>query len=397
MRRIYLDYCSTTPVREEVLESILPFFTKHSGNPSSSHHFGREAALALQESREKIACCINAHSDEIIFTSGGTEANNLAIRGVIRAHQKKGRHVIVSRIEHKSVLETCNNLEKEDISATYIPVDKNGVISLKELEDSIRNDSVLISVMLANNETGVIQPVKEIAKIAKENNIILHCDAVQAAGKIPVDVKDLGIDLLSISGHKLYAPKGIGALYIKNGINIKPLFTGGHQEKGVRAGTENIPGIVGLCKALELAKEEMDYQGKRLKNLRDGFENSLQSKISGININGSGADRLPHVSNIGFYGVEAEAVMLHLEEKGIAVSSGSACTTGSPEYSHVLRAMQVPPEIGHGSIRFSLGRETDVEDINYTVTVLEETVEKLRELSPVFKNYENKSKFPRNR
>lgn len=379
MRRVYLDHNATTPLDPRVYEAIRPYFTEVFGNASSPHNFGRTAKHALEESRETVARVIGAAPEEVIFTSGGTEADNLAIRG-IAYHRKRG-HIITSSIEHHAILRTCNALESDGFEVTYLPVDSQGRVDPDDLRKSIRKDTILISVMFANNETGVIEPVAEIGSIAREYGIIFHCDAVQAFGKTIVDVGEMQADLLSLSSHKIYGPTGIGALFAKKGVQLCPILTGGHHERGLRAGTENIPGVVGFAHALRIGAEEMDAYKTRVCSLRNKLETGVLDKIDQVEIHSSKAERLPHTSSIGFGSVEAESILLHLDLKGVAVSSGSACTTGEPEPSHVLLAMGVSPEFAQGTVRISLGRENTDQEVEYTIDVLKDTIKQLRKIS----------------
>jgi cysteine desulfurase len=379
MRSVYLDHNATTPLDPRVFEAMRPFLSESFGNASSHHYYGRQAKQALEASRALAAKMIGAEPDEIIFTSGGTESDNLALRGI--AYHKGSGHIITSSVEHHAVVRTCNALEGDGFSVTFLPVDRRGVVDPDEVKRSIRRDTIVISVMRANNETGVIEPIPEIGLIARERGIPFHCDAVQAMGKIPVDVDSLHVGLLSLSAHKIYGPKGIGALFIKKGVNLSPLITGGHHEKGLRAGTENVAAVVGFARALELAVDELDTYRTRVLHLRNKLESNLLTGIEGVTLHSAGADRLPHTSCMGFASVEAESILLHLDLKGIAASSGSACTTGEPEPSHVLTAMGVSPEIAQGTVRFSLGRENTEEEIDYTGEVLKAAVSQLRAIS----------------
>ena len=379
MKKVYLDHNATTPLDPRVFEAMKPYFTDVYGNPSSPHHYGRLAKQALEESRAVVAEAIGAKPEEIIFTSGGTESDNLALRG-IAYHKGKG-HIITTSVEHHAVLKTCKDLENDGFSITYLPVDSQGRVAPDEVKKSIRKDTILISIMYANNETGVIEPVAEIGRIAREWGIQFHSDAVQAMGKIEVNVKKLGVSLLSLSSHKIYGPKGIGALFVKDGVQLSPLTTGGSHEQGMRAGTENIPAIVGFAQALKIAAEEMATYHTKVLYLRDKLESALLENFSQVTIHSSKAERLPHTSCIGFASVEAESILLHLDLKGIAASSGSACTTGEPEPSHVLLAMGVPTELAQGAIRISLGKENTGDEIDYTVDVLQNVISQLRTIS----------------
>jgi len=384
MKKIYLDYNATTPVRAEVLEAMLPYFKDKFGNASSIHGFGRDAKVALEEAREKVAEIIGASSNEIFFASGGTESDNLAVKGTVFANRKKGKHIITSKIEHHAILESCKFLEKEGFEVTYLPVDSRGLVDPEDLNKAIRNDTTLVSIMYANNEMGIIQPIEELSKIAKEKGIYFHTDAVQAIGKIPIDVQKLGVDMLSMSGHKIYGPKGVGAIYIRKGVRITPLSHGGHHERSRRAGTENLPAIVGFAKALELVVGEMENQNKHLKNLTEVFYKKLVESIPDVILNGDFNRRIPNTLNLSFKGVEGESIILSLDMKEVAVASGSACTSGTLEPSHVLSAMGVDPAIAQGAIRFSFGRYNTTEDVEYVAGVLPEIVQRLRSMSPLY-------------
>lgn len=385
MKKIYLDHNATTPVRPEVFEAMKPFLTEKWGNPSSIHWAGRMARGYVDEAREKVASLIGADPAEIIFTSCGSESNNLAIKGVVAYHEKKGKHIITTKVEHPAVLETCRYLEKKGCSVTYLSVDRYGMVDLDEYRKAFRNDTVLVTVMMANNETGTIFPIKEMATIAKERGVLFHTDAVQAAGKVSIDVNELGVDMLTISGHKIYAPKGIGALYVRKGVRLDNLIHGGHQERGRRAGTENVAGIVAIGTAAELVKKELPEVASRVKRLRDKLENGLKERISDVQVNGHPEKRVPTTLNMSFFYIEGESILLHLDMEGIAASSGSACTSGSLEPSHVLLAMNIPPENAHGSVRFSLGKDTTEDEIDYVLEVLPPIVERLRSYSPLYK------------
>lgn len=384
MKRIYLDHNATTPLHPEVLEAMLPYYKEAFGNPSTVYSFGQEARKATDEAREKLASLIGASPEEIIFTSGGTEADNLALKGVAAALEKKGKHIIASSIEHHAVLSTLEYLEKRGYKVSFLPVDEHGWLEPGQIEEAITGQTVLISVMHANNEVGTIEPISEIGGIARKAGIYFHTDAVQTIGKIKVNVDDLKVDLLSLSAHKFYGPKGVGALYVRKGTRIHPLLHGGHQERRRRAGTENVAGIVGLGKAAEIVSKEMMQQSRRESNLRDRLEKMIRENINHCRLNGHPTRRLPNTLNISFEFIEGESLILNLDLKGIAASTGSACTSGSLEPSHVLIAMGVAPETTQGSIRFSLGRDNRKEDIDYTVKNLVEIVERLREMSPLF-------------
>lgn len=387
MKSVYLDHNATCPVRPEVVHEMLPYFTKIYGNASSIHSFGREAKKALEESRKNVADLLGAEdSKEIIFTSGGTESDNLAIKGVAYKNQKKGNHIITTGIEHHAVLNCCKILEKDGFEITYLPVNEFGEVDPNELKKSIKKNTILISIMHANNEIGTIEPIPILAGIAKENGVIFHTDAVQSAGKIPINVNEMNIDLLSLSGHKFYGPKGAGALYIRKGTNIGALQHGGHHEKNRRAGTENIPGIAGLAKALELNINEIETETQRLIFLREKLWEGLSGKIPEIVRNGSIKNCLPNTLNICIKYIEGESMLLSLDNEWIAVSSGSACTSATLEPSHVLLAIGRSAEMAHGSIRFSSGKDTTEEDINYVIEKLPLIVERLRKMSPLYRS-----------
>ena len=381
--RVYFDHNATTPVRPEVFEAVKPFLTEKFGNPSSLHWAGEEVAAAMDDARSKVAALLGARDREIVFTAGGSEADNMAIKGALAAKKEKGRHFITTKVEHPAVRNTARWLEKNGYEVTYISVDENGRLDLDELKASIREDTVLVSVMFANNETGTIFPIKEIAGIVKERGILFHTDAVQAAGKVEFDVNDLNVDLLSVSGHKINAPKGVGALYIRRGLKIENLVHGGHQERGRRAGTENVVGIVGFGEAARLAKEEMLEDAKRLASLRDRLEKGVLERIPDVKVNGDIENRLPNTTNISFKYVEGEGILLFLNEAGIAASSGSACTSGTLDPSHVLLAMGLCHEDAHGSVRFSLGYGNEEEQVDYLLKELPPIIERLRRMSPL--------------
>lgn len=387
MKTIYLDNNATTQTDEEVLKAMLPYFVENYGNPSSIYKIGRENRKAVEEARKKVATALNCEPDEIYFTSGGSEADNTAIRGIAYQYQKKGNHIITSKIEHPAVLETCKQLEKEGFEVTYVGVKENGILDLEELKSDIKPTTILISVMFANNEIGTIQPIQEIGEIAQKHHIFFHTDAVQAVGSVSIDVKALHIDALSLSAHKFYGPKGIGALYMKKGIQFGKLINGGHQEKNKRAGTENVPGIVGLGKAIELAYENLEEHNKTIQALRDYYVAQVEEKIPYIHINGDRKKRLPGNSNISFRFIEGEGLLLNLDLKGICASSGSACTSGSLDPSHVLLAIGLPHEIAHGSLRISIGKYNTKEEIDYVVENLVEIVGRLREMSPLWEEF----------
>lgn len=387
MKSKYFDHAATTPVRNEVIEEMVPFFNEIYGNASSVHLPGQKAAGAVDDARQKIADLIGAdRSEEIIFTSGGTEADNLAIKGAAMALKDKGNHIITSTIEHHAVLHTCEYLEKHlGFDVTYLEVDENGFVDPEKLRKSIRDDTILISIMMANNEIGTIEPVAEIAEIAEEYDILFHTDAVQAAGQIPVDVVKQNIDMLSLSAHKFNGPKGVGALYVKKGIKLVPQSSGGAQERKRRAGTENVPGIVGMGKAAEIAKAEIMDKFEKLSSLRDELINRIFSDIDDVLLNGPrGKDRLPGNVNITFKYIEGESILLNLNMMDVAASTGSACASGSLDPSHVILALGRPHELAHGSIRFSLGYGNDQEDIDYLMDVLPGIINRLREMSPLY-------------
>ena len=376
-----MDHSATTPVAAEVLEAMLPFFSDKFGNASSLHAFGREAKEALEESRQRVARVLNADAEEIVFTSGGTESDNLALRGIAYKNRNFGWHIITSQIEHPAILETCRSLEQVGFSVTYLPVNHEGLIELSELEKAIRPDTILISIMHANNEIGTIQPLEEVGILAAERDIYLHTDAVQTVGKIPVDVEAMGTDLLSLSSHKLYGPKGVGALYIRRGTKMQSLATGGGHERSRRSGTENVAGIVGLARAADLAGEEMAAEGQRLVELRDRLASLVLGQVKDAWINGSMKKRLPGSLNFGFSYVEGESLLLYLDSKGVAVSTGSACSSHKLEPSHVLLALGLRPEECHGSLRITMGRSNSREDVDYVADCIAEAVERFRGIS----------------
>ncbi len=387
MNTIYLDNSATTKTDDEVLKAMLPYFSENYGNPSSIYKIGRENKKAIEEAREKVAKVLNCEPSEIYFTAGGSESDNTAIRGIAYSYKNKGNHIITSKIEHPAVLETCKQLEKEGFEVTYVGVDENGIIKLDELENAIKPTTTLITVMFANNEIGTIQPVKEIGEIARKNNIAFHTDAVQAVGTEKIDVKEMNIDSLSLSAHKFYGPKGVGALYVRKGIKFDKFINGGHQERNKRAGTENVAGIVGLGKAIELAYSNLEEHNKKIKELRDYYVEQVKEKIPYIKINGDMEKRLVGNSNISFRFIEGEGLLLNLDLKGICASSGSACTSGSLDPSHVLLAIGLPHEIAHGSLRVSIGKYNTKEEIDYTVESLVEIVNRLREMSPLWEEF----------
>ncbi len=390
-RRVYLDNSATTPIDSEVFEAMLPFLTEKFGNASSIHFFGQEARAAIDKARHQAAALINARPAEIVFTSGGTEANNLAIRGLLEANDKYGKHIITSDIEHSAVKEVCEDLEKRGYEVTYLPVYEDGIVRIEDVKNALRDDTILITVMTANNEIGTIQPVEEIGKLVRGlretgKKIWFHTDAVQAIGKIAVDVEEIGCDLLSISAHKIYAPKGIGALYVRRGVRLHKQNIGGHQERERRGGTENVPYIAAFGKACELAKKNLAEDATRLYALRNKFENEIGEKITDLVFNGKRESRLPNIANISFRQIEGEGLLINLDMQGIAVSTGSACSSGSLEPSPVIRALGRNDELARGAIRFSFGKENTAEDIEYLLEVLPKTVDNLRRLSPAYSN-----------
>jgi len=384
-RRIYLDYAATTPVRPEVVEAMLPYYTDFWGNPSSIYACGQEARKGLEEARGKIAALIGAREEEIVFTSGGTEADNNAIEGVCFANANKENHIITTAIEHHAVLMTCRFMEKRGFSVTFLPVDKYGLVDPDTVKKAITPKTVLISIMHANNEIGTIQPIAEIGKIAREAGIYFHIDAVQTVGHIPVKVNDLGVDLLALSAHKFYGPKGVGVLYIRKGTKLVPFVHGGELERGRRGSTENVAGAVGLGRAAELAGEELDSEMKRLTSLRNKLIDGVLTRVPGSYLNGHPSIRLPNNTNFSFDYVEGESILLNLDHDGICVSTGSACTSSSAEPSHVLLACGLPPLMAHSSIRMSMGKWTEEADIDTVFEVLPPIIEKLRSMSPLMK------------
>lgn len=385
--RVYLDNNATTKMDPKVLEAMMPFLTEEYGNAFSMHLFGKETGIAVSEAREKIATLLKVKAEEIIFTSSGTESDNIAVRGVAKAYKNRGNHIITSTIEHPAIKNTFKDLEQDGYKVTFVPVDKNGVIDVKALEEAITPETVLISVMHANNEVGTIEPIKLIGEIAKKNRVLLHVDAVQTVGKIPVYPKELGADLLTFSGHKFHGPKGIAGLYVRQGVRVARTITGGGQEKKLRPGTTNTPAVVGMAKALEIACEEMDVEIKREEKLRDYFEAEIVKRIPEVVINGKAVERLPGTSSVTFKYLEGESILLSLSYLGIAVSSGSACSSDELQASHVLLGMGIESEFAHGTIRFSIGKYNTKEEIDYTIEQVEKVVEKLRMLSPLWNEY----------
>lgn len=389
---IYLDNAATTKVRKEVVEAMLPFFTEDYGNASAVYSVGAKAKTALTTAREQVAAVIGAKSEEIYFTAGGSEADNWALKATAEFYKEKGNHIITTRIEHHAILHTCEYLEKNGFEVTYLDVDEDGVVRLDELKAAIRPTTILISVMFANNEIGTIEPIKEIGQIAKEHGILFHTDAVQAFGQVPINVDDMNIDMLSASGHKLNGPKGIGMLYIRKGVKIRSFVHGGAQERKRRAGTENIPGIVGFGKACEIALKTMPERIKKESELRDYLMNRIEKEIPYCKINGSRSNRLANNVNVCFRFIEGESMLIMLDQKGICGSSGSACTSGSLDPSHVLLAIGLPHEIAHGSLRLTLSDETTREDIDYTVEELVKIITRLRDMSPLYEDFIKKQK-----
>lgn len=388
-KHIYFDHAATTPVCEEAFNKMKPYFTEVFGNPNSQHFFGREAVKAVDEARDTIASIINCKPHELYFTSGGTESDNWALRGTASAFKNKGKHIIISPIEHAAMITTAHVLEKEGFEISFMKVNEEGFVDLDNLISLIRPDTIFIGCMLANNEVGTIEPVKEIAKIAHARGIICFADAVQAAGVLKIDVKDLGVDMLSMSSHKIYGPKGVGALYIRNGLLIDSIQTGGHQERMKRGGTTNVPGVVGFAEAFRIAARDLDKNFEYVSGLRDHFIDRVLSEVPFVKLNGPRKEnRLPANADFSFRYIEGESILFSLDLAGIAVSSGSACSSGSLEPSHVLLAMGLPEGLAHGSIRFSFGKHNTIEEVDYAVDVLKKAVERLRDMSPLFKKEE---------
>ena len=385
MKRIYLDNAATTKLAPEALEAMMPYLTEIYGNPSSPHYFGQQVAAALDKARQQVAKAINAEPGEIIFMSGGTEADNTAIRGIAERYSKKGRHIITTAVEHHAVLHTCQLLEKQGYEVTYLPVDEYGRVTVDQVRDAMRDDTVLVTVMFANNEVGTIMPIAEIGALCRERKVFFHTDAVQAVGHLPIDVKAMNIDMLSMSGHKFHGPKGVGALYVRKGIVLPSLIAGGAQERNRRAGTENVPGIVGMGRAIELACEDIEEKGRKMAILRDKLITELPKRIPEIKLNGHPTMRLPNNVNFSIKYIEGESILLMLDLNGIAASSGSACTSGSLDPSHVLLALGLTHEVAHGSVRMTLSEETTEEDIDYVLEVLPKVAQRLRSMSPLYK------------
>ncbi len=384
MKEIYLDHAATTPVDPKVLEDMLPYFTEKFGNANSQHSIGKVCTTAVDNAREVVAKAIGAHTNEIYFTGSGTEADNWAIKGTANAFKNKGKHIIVSAIEHHAIINSAKWLEDNGFTVSYLPVDEYGVVKLDELKRLLTPSTTLVSVMYANNEVGTIEPIKEIVKIAHNNGTLVHTDCVQAMGAIPVDVNDLGCDMLSISAHKFYGPKGIGALYIRNGLKIDKFIIGGGQERNQRGGTTNTPAVVGMASAISLAVSELDKNAKYISSLRDAFVKRVMEEIPFVKYNGDPINRLPNNANFSFKYIEGEGILMLLDLAKIAVSSGSACSSGTLDPSHVLLAMGVDVALAHGSIRFTFGKENTMEEVNYTVDTLVKTIDRLRKMSPLF-------------
>lgn len=387
MDRIYLDHAATTPTRKEVVEAMLPYFTEMYGNPSSIYSFANESKEAVEDAREKVGKAIGASEREIFFTSGGTESDNWAIKGIAENYRSKGNHIITTTIEHHAVLHTCEYLAKNGYEVTYLEVDKDGLINLDDLKAAIKDTTILISIMFANNEVGTVQPVAEIGAIAKEHGVLFHTDAVQAVGHIPIDVEAMNIDLMSISGHKIYGPKGIGALYVKKGTKLRAFIHGGAQEKKRRGGTENVPAIVGFGLALEMAIDKLEEESARELELRDYLIKEIKAKVPYCKLNGHPDQRLPNNVNYSFEFIEGESLLIMLDMKGIYASSGSACTSGSLDPSHVLLAIGLPHEIAHGSLRLSFGEQTTKEELDFLVESLQTIVTRLRDMSPLYEDF----------
>jgi cysteine desulfurase len=382
MKRIYMDHAATTPPAPEVIEAMKTAFVEIFGNASSLHQPGLTARAALEEARENVAGLIGAKAEEVYFTSGGTESDNLAIKGVALAKRDRGRHIITTSIEHPAVLEPCRYLERQGFEVTYLPVTREGLVEVDVLESAIREDTILISMMHANNEIGTIQPISEACSIARDRGIAFHSDAVQTVGKIPAKVDDLGVDLLSISSHKLHGPKGVGALYIRNGTPVEPMMQGGGHERGMRSGTENVPGIIGLATAAELAEKNLDEDMVRIAGMRDRLADFVLERLEDVWVNGSRTKRLPNNLNLGFSYIEGEALLLRLDAEGIAVSTGSACSSKKTVASHVLTAIGLRPEEAHGSLRITLGRENTDEEVDFVARTIVDVAEKLLAMSP---------------
>ena len=387
MNRVYMDNGATTRVTEPVFEAMKPYFCEIYGNPSSVHSFGRESRHVVEDAREQVAKALNAEPREIYFTGCGTESDNWAVRGAAYANIKKGKHIITTNIEHHAILHTCEQLEKEGFEVTYLPVDEFGFVAAQQLEAAIREDTTIVSIMMANNEIGTIEPIAELAAVCKAKGVLFHTDAVQAIGSVKIDVKEMGIDMLSLSGHKFHAPKGIGALYVRKGVRLQHLINGGAQERGQRAGTENLASIVGIGKAIKIAAANVDKHNEQLSAIRDHMINRILTEIPYTRLNGHPEKRLPGNVNVCFRFIEGEALLLSLDIKGIAASSGSACTSGSLDPSHVLLAIGLPHEIAHGSLRLTISEETTMEEADYVVDSLVEIVARLRAMSPLYDDF----------
>ncbi len=384
---MYLDHAATTYVKPEVLEAMLPYFGQKFGNASSIYSLGRDSKRAVEEARDQVAIALGAQAKEIYFTGSGTEADNWAIKGVAYANRKKGNHIITTAIEHPAVMQTCKYLESDGYEVTYLPVDENGLITAEQVKNAIKESTILISVMFANNEIGTIQPISEIGQVARDSKVFFHTDAVQAVGNIRINVNEMNIDLLSLSGHKFYGPKGIGVLYVKKGVRITSVMHGGHQERGRRASTENVPAIVGLGKAIELANENLDQYNSKLTEMRERTIAEIQNKIPFVKLNGDRYKRLPGNVNFSFQFIEGESLLLMLDMKGVAGSSGSACTSGSLDPSHVLLAIGLPHEIAHGSLRLTFGDDNTMADVDKLMEILPPIVQRLREMSPLYEDH----------
>lgn len=386
---VYLDHAATTYVRPDVFEAMKPYFCEKFGNASSIYSLGRETKKAVESAREQVAKALGAQPREVFFTASGSEADNWAIKGVAYANKAKGNHIITSSIEHPAVLSTCQQLEKEGFEVTYLPVDSDGLVSVEELRAAIKDTTILVSIMTANNEIGTIQPIAELGAVAKEKGVLFHTDAVQAIGNVKIDVNEMNIDLLSLSAHKFYGPKGVGALFIRKGVKINNLIHGGHQERGKRASTENVPGIVGLAKAIEIATENLEEYNKKLISLREKTIEGIMAKVPYVKLNGHRHQRLPGNVNFSFQFIEGESLLLMLDMKGICGSSGSACSSGSLDPSHVLMSIGLTHEIAHGSLRLTFGEENSEEDVDYILSVIPEIVAKLRDMSPLYEKVKN--------
>lgn len=386
MKKVYMDNAATTSLKSDVLDAMMPYLTDMYGNPSSIYYFGQEAHSAIENARHQVAHAIGAEDNEIIFTGCGTEADNMALKGIAEKYSKKGKHIITSSVEHHAILHTCEYLEKHGFDVTYLPVDEFGRVRAEQVKDAIRDDTILVSIMFGNNEVGTIMPIAEIGAVCREKGVFFHTDAVQAIGHVNVDVKAMNIDLLSLSAHKFHGPKGVGALYVRNGIVVPPLLHGGAQERRRRAGTENVAGIVGLGKAIEIACTDIDSTACRIARLRDRLITEVPKLIPEVKLNGHPTERLPGNVNFSIKYIEGESILLMLDLNGIAASSGSACTSGSLDPSHVLLAMGLPHETAHGSVRLTLSDETTEDDVDYVLEVLPTIVNKLRQMSPLYKN-----------